>query len=81
MFTPDLTRLVMIQRLLSLPANFAYRVLFLERRLEDVQESQTKMMEGWGHAAATYRLPRWCARGRCIVTRYTRGWKCARACG
>ena len=38
----------MIQRLLSLPANFAYRVVFLERRLEDVQESQTKMVERLG---------------------------------
>ena len=34
--------------LLSLPANFAFRVLFLERRLEDVQESQTRMMERLG---------------------------------
>ncbi len=34
--------------LMSLPGNFAYRVLFLERRLEDVQASQAKMMERLG---------------------------------
>ena len=34
--------------LLSLPANYAYRILFVERRLEHVQASQAKMIEGLG---------------------------------
>lgn len=32
----------------SLPQNFEYRIVFLERRLEDVQASQTMMMERLG---------------------------------